>query len=344
VAHISIVDIARLAQVSPSTVSRALQNHPRISPERRAEILALAEQLGYRPSQVARSLVTGQTHTIGAVVSDVTDPFVAEVLKGVESAARSAGYGLLIAMSNRDPAQEMTAATALLDHQVDGLIVISSRAPEHYRQLPRQRENLAGGVAPVVLLNHGYSEAGVYSVRVDNAGAASAAVTLLSQLGHRHIAFVAGPTGGQSSQERLAGYLQGLTANRLPPLPELILQGAGMLEDGWEALAALQAMRPRPTAVLCYNDLAAIGLLAAAARAGVNVPDALSVVGFDNISLSAYTIPPLTSVEQPKAAMGKAAVRTCLRALAGEPAPPIVMSGQIILRASTGVCRQSDCT
>ncbi|HAJ37440.1 MAG TPA: LacI family transcriptional regulator [Chloroflexi bacterium] len=340
--HVSIVDIARLAQVSPSTVSRALQNHPRISPERRAEILALAEQLGYRPSQVARSLVTGQTHTIGVVASDVTDPFVAEVLKGVESAARSAGYGLLIAMSNRDPSQEITAATVLLDHQVDGLIVISSRAPDRYRQLPRARENAAGGVAPVVLLNHDFSEAGVYSVRMDNAGAASAAVTLLSQLGHRHIAFVAGPGGGQSSHARLAGYLQGLAANHLTPLPELILQGAGMLEDGWEALTALQTMQPRPTAVLCYNDLAAIGLLAAAARSGVSVPDALSVVGFDNVPLSAYTVPALTTVEQPKAAMGQAAVRTCLRALAGEPAPPIVMSGQIVLRASTGVCRLSD--
>ena len=135
--HVSIVDIARLAQVSPSTVSRALQDHPRISPERRAEIQMLAERLGYRPSQVARGLVTGRTRTLGVVATDVTDPFVAEVLKGAEAAARESGYGLLFAMSNRNPVLEIEAAEVLLDHQVDGLIVISSRAPEQYGGLAR---------------------------------------------------------------------------------------------------------------------------------------------------------------------------------------------------------------
>ncbi|MCB0051491.1 MAG: LacI family DNA-binding transcriptional regulator [Caldilinea sp.] len=335
-AKVSIVDIARLAQVSPSTVSRALQNHPRISPERRAEIVALAEELGYRPSQAARSLVTGQSTTLGVVASDVTDPFVAEVLKGVEGAARDAGYGLLFAMSNRNPKQEIEAAKALLGHQVDGLIVISSRAPQRYASLPR---GTGGERTPVVLLNNEFTAPGLYSVRMDNEGGATAAITLLYQLGHRHIAFIAGPEGGRSSQERLTGYLHGLEVNGIQPRAELVLSGAGLLEDGWEALDALRSLAPRPTAVLCYNDLAAAGLLAAAANAGLAVPGDLSVVGFDNIPISAYTVPPLSTVEQPKAAMGRAAVKTCLRALAGEPAPTMVLSGHLILRASTGPCR-----
>ena len=333
---VSIVDIARIAQVSPSTVSRALQDHPRISPERRAEIQQLAETLGYRPSQMARALVTGRSHMLGAVVTDVTDPFVAEVLKGAEAAAREAGYGLLFAMSNREPAQELAAAETLLDHEVDALIVISARVPDRYLELPRGANRGTGEETPLVLVNNELAGQRIFSVRMDNAGGARAAVTYLRQLGHQRIAFVAGPAGGRSTQERRAGYAQGLDANGLGPAPELIVSGGGLLEDGPRALSALMELRNRPTAVLCYNDLAAIGLLAAAARSGLRVPEELSVVGFDNIPLAAYAVPALTTVEQPTGALGRAAVAACLRALAGEQAPNRVLQGRLIVRESAG--------
>jgi DNA-binding LacI/PurR family transcriptional regulator len=333
--HISIVDIARIAQVSPSTVSRALQDHPRISPERRAEIQQLAESLGYRPSQLARGLVTGRSRMIGAVVTDVTDPFVGEVLKGAEAAAREAGYGLLFAMSNRDPNQELAAAETLLDHEVDGLIVISARVPGRYLELPRG-ERGDGGATPLVLVNNELVAPRVMSVRMDNAGGARAAVTYLRQMGHRRIAFVAGPEGGRSARERREGYVQGLGVNGLGPAPELMVTGGGLLEDGPRALARLMALPDRPTAVLCYNDLAAIGLLAAAVRSGVAVPRELSVIGFDNIPLAAYAVPPLTTVEQPTAALGRAAIASCLYALAGEPAPDVVLEGRLVIRESAG--------
>jgi len=334
--QVSIVDIARLAQVSPSTVSRALQDHPRISPERRAEIQMLAEQLGYRPSQVARGLVTGRTRTLGVVATDVTDPFVAEVLKGAEAAARESGYGLLFAMSNRSPVLEIEAAEVLLDHQVDGLIVISSRAPEQYGVLARGVDRETGVLAPLVLVNNEHAGASIFSVRNDNEAGAREAVTYLRHLGHRRIAFIAGPVGGRSSRERLAGYRLGILANGLGPAPELVLAGAGLLEDGPRALDALLDVADPPTAVMCYNDLAAVGLLAAAARAGVQVPGELSVIGYDNIPLSGYTVPALTTVEQPKAAMGREAVALCLRVLCGESAANIVLQGQLILRESAG--------
>lgn len=330
--HVSIIDIARIAQVSPSTVSRALQDNPRISPERRAEIQALAERLGYRPSQVARSLVTGRTHTLGVVASDVTDPFVAEVLKGVEAAAREAGYGILIAMSNRNPAEEIEAAEVLLDHEVDGLIVISSRAPDRYARMARGD----GERVPLVLLNNEQPGPSIYSVRMDNEAGAREAVTYLHALGHRRIGFVAGPEGGRSSRERLSGYRLGMQACGLEVADELIQQGAGLPEDGRAAVVAFLRLDPPPTAVLCYNDLSAIGVLAGAVRAGVRVPCDLSVVGYDNIPLSAYAVPPLTTVEQPKAAMGRAAIEVCLRALAGESMTDRVLGGQLVLRESTG--------
>ena len=327
-----------MAQVSPSTVSRALQDHPRISPERRAEIQRLAESLGYRPNQMARGLVTGRSRMLGAVVTDVTDHFVAEVLKGAEAAAREAGYGLLFAMSNRNPAQELAAAETLLDHDVDGLIAISSRVPDRYVGLMRGGDRETGGQAPLVLVNNELAGPRIFSVRMDNAAGAREAVAYLRQLGHRRIAFVAGPEGGRSTRERFTGYLQGIGASRVGPTPELIVNGSGLLEDGPRALTALTQMPDLPTAVLCYNDLAAIGLLAAAARAGLRVPGELSVVGFDNIPLAAFAVPPLTTIEQPTAALGCAAVESCLRALAGAAVADVVLQGRMIVRESAGPC------
>jgi DNA-binding LacI/PurR family transcriptional regulator len=333
--QVSITDLAAAAGVSPSTVSRALQDHPRISPARRQAIQALAQQMGYRPSQVARSLVTGRTRTLGVVITDVTDPFVAEVMKGAELASRESGYTLLFASSDRDPNREIEALQLLLDRRVDGMIVISGRAGRRYAELRSAGET---GIAdwPLVLINNEYAGPGIYSVRMDNAAGAHEAVSLLRRSGHRHIAFVAGPQGGRSSAERLAGYRLAIAANDQEPAGEIVVAGAGLLEDGPRALEALTNQNHPPTAVLCYNDLAAIGLLAAAARAGIRVPDDLAVIGYDNIPLSAFCVPALTTVDQPKEQMGRSAVDMCLQALAGEQVRNVVLKGRLILRDSAG--------
>jgi len=327
---VSIVDIAKAAGVSPSTVSRALQDHPRISPARCAEIQALAQQMGYRPSQVARSLVTGQTRALGFVVTDVTDPFVAEVLKGAEAACRGEGYSLLFAMSNRNPDQEIEAAHLLLDRQVDGLIVISSRAGDRYAALLQERS------LPLVLVNNELQHRHAYSVRMDNQGGARLAVGHLWELGHRRIAFVAGPAGGRSSSERLAGYRAGMATRGLMIDEAWIVAGGGLLEDGARALAALMHLPQPPTAVLCYNDMAAIGLLAAAQAAGVHIPDDLSIVGYDNIPFSAFTTPALTTVDQPKQTLGRLAVQTCLAALGDGASNDRLVEGSLVIRSSAG--------
>lgn len=332
--QVSITDIAAAAGVSASTVSRALQDNPRISPARRDEIKALAAQMGYRPSQVARSLVTGCTHTLGVVVTDVTDPFVAEVMKAAEAASRTAGYTLLFASSDRDPERELEAICLLLDRQVDGLIVVSGRAGPRYAEI-RSAAGATPATWPLVLVNNEQAGPGIYSVQVDNRAGAIRAITYLKALGHRRIAFVAGPERGRSSRERLEGYRQGLAANGLELRNAQVVGGAGLLEDGPRALAALMGLAEPPTAVLCYNDLAAIGLLAAAAHAGMQVPAELSVIGYDNIPLSAYSVPPLTTIDQPKAEMGRLSVAMCLQALDGQPVSNVTLEGQLILREST---------
>jgi DNA-binding LacI/PurR family transcriptional regulator len=329
---VSITDIARVAGVTASTVSRALQDHPRISAERRAAIKALANRMGYRPSQIARSLVTGHTRTIGVVVTDVTDPFVAEVMKGAEEAVREKGYSLLFAASHRDPERELEALQLLLDRQVDGMIVISGRAATRYAQL-----RLPGDQAPewpLVLVNNREPGAGIYSVQMDNQQGAARAVAYLGGLGHCRIAFVTGPEQGRSSRERLEGYRTGMAASGVGNAQELIVTGSGLLEDGPRALAALLALPQRPTAVLCYNDLAAIGLLSAAAVGGIHVPRDLAVVGYDNIPFSAYSVPPLTTVDQPKEQMGRKAIELCLAALAGEDVENVMLEGGLVIRES----------
>ncbi len=332
---ISITDIAKAAGVSPSTVSRALAGHARISAERRAEIQSLARDMGYSPCQVARSLVTGQTRTLGVVVTDVTDPFVAEVLTGAELAARAAGYTLLVASSHRDPERELEAAALLAGRQVDGMLVISSRAHGHYCDLHR-RNTPAGSGLPVVLVNNDQSGPQVYNVGMDNRAGARAAVAYLRSLGHARIAFLAGPEAGRSSRERLVGYREEMEAGCCSGDLCLVLPGKGQLEDGASALAALRQMAPgtRPTAILCYNDLAAMGLLAAAHQVAWDVPADLSVVGYDNLPLSAFTVPALTTVHQPAQKMGRLAVDSCLAALSGMPIPDAVLTGDVIIRDS----------
>jgi DNA-binding LacI/PurR family transcriptional regulator len=329
---VSITDIAKAAGVAPSTVSRALQDHPRISLQKRAAIRSLAQQMGYQPSQIARSLVTGRTKTLGIVVTDVTDPFVAEVLKGAELASREAGYSLLFATSRRDPDEERLAAQLLLARQVDGLIVISSRGADLYAEL------LASSGVPLVLVNNELDKPQTHSVRTDNGGGIRQALTYLRELGHTRVAYVTGPQGGRSSKERLRSYREVCAALGVPEVPGWVVEGQGLLEDGQRAFGVLGALAERPTAVLCYNDLTAIGLMAAAHAAGTRVPGDFSVIGYDNIPLSAFTAPPLTTVEQPKEALGKMAVRNCVRALAGEQIPPAILPSRLVIRESASEC------
>ena len=258
------------------------------------------------------------------------DPFVAAVLKGAEAACRTAGFSLLFAMSNRDPVQEVEAAHLLLDRQVDGLVVISSRAGGRYTALLQERN------FPLVLVNNELQHRQALSVRMDNRGGAMLAVGHLRELGHQRIAFVAGPRGGRSGSERLAGYRASCESHGLKVVPEHIIAGGDLLEDGARALTTLMHVAQPPTAVLCYNDMAAIGLLAAAQAAGVRVPDDLSIIGYDNIPFSAFTTPALTTVDQPKQTLGRLAVETCLTALAGGATSDALVKGHLIIRATVG--------
>lgn len=325
----SIKDIARRAGVSHSTVSRALAGNPRIPEMTRQRILTLANELGYTPSLIARSLVKQETRTIGVVVASLTDPYAVEVVGGIEAAARASDYTVLIVSSDGEPAREIAAIQTLAGQRVDGVIVVSSRAGDRYVEFGGQ------WLFPMVLVNSTQRGTTMYSVASDNRHGASLAVTHLLHLGHRRIACIGGPGSAVSARERLAGYRLTLAQHKIKPDEALLVAGDGTPAAGERGLCQLIDLpaNRRPSAIFCYNDLTAIGCLHAAHRRGVAVPAALSLVGFDNIPLSALTWPPLTTVDQRKQEMGRLATSIILDLRRGaDVVADILMRGRLVER------------
>lgn len=327
----SIKDIARLAQVTPSTVSRALAGSDRISAETRRRVQTIAQELGYTPSVAARSLVTGASQTFGILAPTLSDPYAAAVMGGIEAACLEAGYHLVVASTAGDPRREIEAFRVVMGQQPDGLIILSARAGHAYEQV------LKGVEVPVVFINSAQPGERVFSIATDNEYGGWLATRHLLDLGHRRIAYLGGPTAGRSHQARAAGYRRALQEAGLRFEPELVLPGDGSLGAGRAALARLLDRNGdgRPTALFCYNDLSALGLLAEAHRRGLRLPDDLSVVGFDNVPYAEISLPPLTTVDQRKEELGRLAVLTLLAALRHEPVSDIRLRGDLVVREST---------
>jgi len=333
---VSIKDIAKAAGVSHSTVSRALSDSPLIKAETKARIQRLAREMGYSPDARARSLVMGQTRTVGVVVTTIADPFAAEIVQAIEHTAHDHAYTVILCSSNAEPEREIAAVKMLRSKRVDGVIVTSSRVGALYQ------EHLERLGVPIVLINNHSEDSGryTYSVSVDNRHGGHLATTHLIQLGHRRIAYISRPSDYRSNLERFTGYRQALDAAGILFDLDLVVPGTGRADGGERALLALMGSDEPPTAVFCYNDMTAIGLLRAAREAGLDVPQDLSVVGFDDILLASYVCPALTTVAQPKAEMGRRALQMALALMtsqdpAMEGISNIVVKGQLAVREST---------
>lgn len=328
---VSIKDIAAAAGVSHSTVSRALRNSPLLSRQTIERIRQIALEKGYTASAVARSLVTQRTQTIGVVVTTIADPFVAEVVGGIEETANDHGYSVLLANSNAQPQREMKVVQSFAEHRVDGIIVTSSRVGALYTPM------LSSLRIPIVLINNQHPGEFVHSVMIDNVTASRQAVGHLISLGHRRIAYIGDRFGYQSDTERFAGYREALDCAGLPFMPELVAHGDGRPEGGMAAMESLLAWDEAPTAVFCYNDMSALGALRAIHMTGLRVPEDISVVGFDDLFVAEYASPPLTTVRQPRRQMGRMAMDTLLRLMAGAEAEEVVrVPGELVIRESTG--------
>lgn len=325
----TIYDVAAAVGVAPSTVSRAFSRPGRVNAETAARIHEAAERLGYRANPLARALPTGKTAMIALVVSDVTNPFYFQIIRGAELAAAERDYTLLVADVHEDAAAERKALERAMP-LVEGLVLGTSRMSDSaIRVIARQR--------PTVVLNRVI--AGIPSVVTDNARGMRSAAEHLAGLGHRSVAYVAGPEaswadGVRWQALREAAHELDLRVHRVGPVAPTLAGGA----DAAPAVVATGA-----TAAIGYNDLVAIGLMRRLAASGVRVPDAVSVVGFDDIFGAELCSPALTTVAAPLAALGQFAVRTLLDE-AGSRTPstlrPARLPAQLVERESTAPARR----
>lgn len=295
-------DVADIAGVSIATVSRVLTGARPSPPATRERVLAAAAELDYRPSALARALRRRTSHTLGLLITDIENPYFPELVRAVEDAAHARGYGLLLCNAADDPARELAYLNLLLERRVDGIVVASSRVGGRHAAL------LARAPVPVVLVNSDAPRSGLPAVTSDNRGGARLATEHLLALGHRRIAHISAPRVNAAAGQRLAGVRSALHAAGLDPRDLAVALGDAHVAGGERAMDELLDGAVVPTAVLCYNDLTAIGAMRALRRRGLRVPGDVSLVGFDDIDLAAWTDPPLTTVAQPKTEMGRWAV------------------------------------
>jgi DNA-binding LacI/PurR family transcriptional regulator len=325
---VSIKDVAKAAGVSHSTVSRALADNPLITAKTRTRIQRLAQKMGYAPNAIARGLVMQRTHAIGVIVTSIADPFVSEVVRGIEEIAGNHHYRVFLGTSHNDPTREMNLVKAMREWRVDGVIVAASRVGSLYKPMLKEI-----GV-PIVLINNQHEGAYWHSVAVDDVRGAQLATAHLIELGHRVIGHILGPKEHASSANRLEGYRRALAQAKIKFDASLLVHGNGRA-DGGAQVAELIAHSPKPTAIFCYNDMTAIGALATLKQCGIRVPNDLSIVGFDDIPFAAYVDPPLTTIHQPKDEMGRTAMTMLLNLLAGQKIDNVITQGKLVVRDSS---------
>ncbi len=326
--HPTILDVAARAGVSKSLVSLVLRGSPRVREEKRKAVLRAAEQLGYRPNAVARSLVRRRTNVIGVMLSDLHNQYFVEVVDGIEAEALAAQYRALINTGGRLPEREWDAIETMLQLRTDGVILAGP-------VLPSSRILEAAASVPVVLVARASRWSSVDSVTNDDRGGARLAVDHLVSLGHRMIAHVDGGRGA-GAEARRQGFLDAMRDHGLAGTA-LVAPGAFTEEGGAAGIDALLSRGRRPTAVFVANDLAAVGALHALERQGLGVPDDVSVVGYDNTALAALGHISLTTIDQPRREIGATAVRLLLERLENgrRGARHVVVPPSLVVRGTT---------
>lgn len=334
---ITIKDIARQEEVSHSTVSRALRGSPLIAEDTAQRIRQVASELGYLPSAAARSLKTNRSQALGVIVSSIDDPYFSEILQGIEGAAQDSGYSLFMAASQRNAERERHIVQVMREHRVDGVIICSTSFSAEQSQ-----QFLKFGI-PIVAVNNQAAEDYRYSIYHDDVDGSRQVTRHLIDLGHRRIAYLGNSLSGRTTLDRLSGFQQEMDTARLTVPPEYIHHvPGGRAEDGLAGLEHFLGLSERPTALVCYNDMMAVGVLKGLQQAGIRVPAEMSVTGFDNIVFTAYTNPPLTTFDQPKQFIGAEAAHLLLDLLQSPAcdvasAQPKVrmLRGRLLVREST---------
>lgn len=333
--RMDIHTVAHHAKVSIATVSRTINHVPTVNPKLAKRVWEAIRDLNYTPNPQARALVSGRSRMLGLIISEITNPFFPELIQGFEQVAVEHNYEILIGSTNHDPERLQTCIRRMVERKAEGVAMMTFGIEEPLLGQLAERN------VPLVFIDIGPETENVSVLEVDYQQGLRQGVQHLAALGHRDIAFISGPLRLHSAHSRLEAFQNATRECGLQIDPQRIIEGDHTMEGGIEAARKLLDGQNMPTAIMCSNDVTAIGVLHEAYRAGLHVPEDLSVVGFDNTHITQMTVPPLTTVEMSCLDLAQAAV-TALRAHVerdSQPTRSYPITTQLIVRESTSYPR-----
>ncbi|HMI50825.1 MAG TPA: LacI family DNA-binding transcriptional regulator [Candidatus Saccharimonadales bacterium] len=328
-------EIARRAKVSTATVSRTINGVPSVTPHLAKRIWKIVEEVGYYPDTQARGLVSGRSRTFGLIVSEITNPFFPEIVQVLENIAVQHNYEILVSSTVHDPERMKHSVRRMIERRVEGVAVMTFGMEEALLDDFKFRN------IPLVFVDVGPGMSRVSNIRVDYLNGLRHAVQHLAALRHTKIAFVSGPLALRSAVARREAFLHSMEEIQLSVSPEFLIEGNHTMEGGVAAMEQLLQLPERPTAVVCSNDMTAIGVMRKSHEYGLKVPDDISIVGFDDIRLSEFIIPALTTVQMSQAELARLAFQALYKEVQRKtPAPrgtEYVLVTKLVQRDSTGI-------
>lgn len=331
--HTTIIDIAKKLEISPSTVSRALSDHPDIKIETREKVKKIAKELRYTPNPIARSLKSSQTKTIGVVVPEIKHDFFSSAISGIEEVAYQSGYTIIVCQSNESYEREVINTNALMYHRVAGVVVSISQQTKngkHFKELLRRR-------IPLVFFDRVCDDVKASKVVIDDYKSALHAVTFLIEKGYKKIAHFAGPKELGMCKNRWKGYVDALKQVHRTPCNGFVRYGGLHEQDGYNAMDVLLSEKTLPDAIFAVNDPVAIGAYQRIKEAKLKIPDDIALIGFSNNKITSLVDPQITTIDQPSFEMGKMAAEILIQTIEDKLTEPktLVLDTTLIVRGST---------
>lgn len=328
-----IREIAKRARVSTATVSRTINRIPTVNPQLAKRVWNVIEELGYYPNTQARALVSGRSRIFGLIISEITNPFFPEIVQVFERIAVQHDYEIMLTSTGNDPTQMETAVRRMIERRVEGVAIMTFGMEEVLLEDLKLRK------VPLVFVDVGPARARVSNIRIDYLHGIRQAVQHLAALRHHRIAFISGPLHLKSAEARKQAFLSSMEEIGMEAGPALIVEGTHTIEGGIAAFGKLLAGPTQPTAVLCSNDMTAMGVMRKAYEEGIRIPLDLSVIGFDDIRLAQFVLPALTTVQMSQAELARMAFNALLTELQRETPSPTgteyVLKTHLVLREST---------
>lgn len=329
----TIRDVAELAGVHPSTVSRVINNDSRISEKTKNKVLLIIKKLGYTPNAIARGLKIKRTYTLGMLIPDITNPFFAEIARGVEDAANANGFNIILCNTDDKLKKERIYLEILKGKRVDGLILGTAHIKD------KSIIELEKKKFPYILLSRNIEGLDKNCVIVDDVAGGIMVTEYLIKLGHRRIAHITGPPTVRAANNRLEGYKFALEKHQIEYHEELVKEGDFRIKGGYQVMKRFLKLAEPPTAIFAANDLLALGAMQAIQKEKYHIPEDFCIIGFDDIRLASFVYPPLTTIRQPMLEMGALAVKMLLKIIEGGEfnQRKIVLKSKLIIRES---CRK----